>query len=340
MFDRLIRAAQSLFGTQELQIPQAARVSAALTPIRSRVLLIVHNPPIASEGGRRITQIFSWNDPEALAAQYAADLARCSGGYLQYQIVDRIQADFFPRKLDGFRYTGESYVQGWRTRQMHEPDRIDYESQIAEFQLITRFENNEFDEVWFMTFPYAGDYESTMVGRSAFWCNSPPVPNTSHCNGRFIMMGFNYERGVDCMLENFGHRTESIMSHVFRHHPASQNLWELFTRYDQQNPGQAQCGNVHFAPNSQRDYDWGNRRSVLSYADDWYSFPNLPGNARMVSCDEWGSGDMRLHHLWWFNHLPKVEGETFGISNNWWEYLVFARNPDNPSAQPTMQLGR
>ena len=142
------------------------------------------------------------------------------------------------------------------------------------------------------------------------------------------MMGFSYERDVDCMLENFGHRVESIMSHVFRNHMPQQNLWDLFIRYDQSHPGQAQCGNVHFAPNSQSDYDWGNRRKVLSYSDDWYSFPDLPGNARRMDCREWGNGDMRLHHLWWLKHLPRVAGETFGVSNNWWEYIVLARNPD------------
>lgn len=296
--------------------------------IFTKVLVIVHNPPVASEHGRRLNRIFGWNEPDALVRQYIADLEACSGGYVRYQVVAWEEADWFPQKLDGFRYTGDSYVQGWRRQRMHEPDRIDYEAQIREFDLIRRYERGEFDEVWFMTFPYAGDYESTMVGRNAFWCNSPPVANTSHCDGRFIMMGFSYERGVDCMLENFGHRVESIMSHVFRHHPASQNLWDFFIRYDQSHPNQSQCGNVHFAPNSAQDYDWGNRRMVLSYCDDWYSFPELPGKARRVDCREWGNGDMRLHHLWWLKHLPRAAGETFGVSNNWWEYIVLARDPD------------
>jgi hypothetical protein len=69
---------------------------------------------------------------------------------------------------------------------------------------------------------------------------------------------------------------------------------------------------------------------VPSYCDDWYSFPELPGRARIVDADEWGGGDMRLHHLWWFDHLPRVSGATFGVSNNWWEYFVLARNPDQP----------
>lgn len=297
-------------------------------PVTPRVVMIVHNPPVVSEGGRRLHQIFGWNDPETLARQYIADLADASGGYLRYQIVERIDADWFPSKIDGFAYTGESFVRAWRTRQFHEPDRIDYQQQVRAFDLIERYNRGDFDEVWFFAFPYVGDYESTMVGRGAFWCNSPPVPNTEHCDARFIMMAFNYERGVDCMLENFGHRVESVMSHVFERHPLDENLWELFTRYEQRAPNASQCGNVHFAPSSARDYDWGNPRAVMCAADDWYNFPDLRGGGPVMRCSEWGGGDMRLHHLWWLRHLPRVAGERYGVANNWWRYVV------NPNLVP------
>lgn len=319
MLERLFRAGKQLLDSPPA--PAAAQPYAG-APLRPRVLQIIHNPPIASEGGRRLNTIFGWNDPDQLARQYIDDLAACSYGYLQYQIVERIEADWFPAKLDGFRYTGDGYVRAWRARRMHEPDRIDYQAQLRTFDLIARHERGEFDEVWFFAFPHSGDYESTMVGRGAFWCNSEPVPNTAHCRRRFVIMGFNYERGVDCMLENFGHRTESIMRRVFERHPPGQNLWDLFIRYDQVAPGGAHCGNVHFAPSSARDYDWGNRRPVHSFCDNWYRFPDLSGPGRTVDCSEWGGGDMRAHHLWWLKHLPHVPGSTFGVDNNWWQYIV------------------
>ena len=340
MFDRLLNTARRLLGVPEARDglddralawhpgPRPEPQPSPLPPVHPRVLMIVHNPPVPSEGGRRLTEIFGWNDPDRLAQQYIADLAEASGGYVRYQIVERIAADWFPPKVDGFAYTPESFVRAWRTRQFHQPDRVDYQAQVRAFELVERYERGEFDEVWFFSFPYAGDYESTMVGRGAFWCNSPPVAGTERCSGRFVIMAFNYERGVDCMLENYGHRVESIMSRVFERHPPEQNLWQLFTRYDLTPPGQAQCGNVHFAPNSVRDYDWGNRRTVLSACDDWYTFPHLPGRFRPVSCDEWGGGDMRLHHLWWLAHLPRTTGETYGVSNNWWQYVV------NPNLVP------
>jgi hypothetical protein len=277
---------------------------------------------VPEEGGRRLTEIFHWHDPDLLVAQYIADLEYASHGYLQYQVVERVQADSFPAKKDGFRYTGAGYVTGWRARRMHEPDALDHEARVAEFDLIGRYDRGEIDEAWFLTFPYSGDYESTMVGRGAFWCNSTPVPGTEHCAGRFVVMGFNFERDVGCMLENFGHRVESVMRHVFRHHPPEHDLFAAFTRYDETHPSGAHCGNVHFAPNSRRDYDWGNRRQVWSYCDDWLDFPDLAGRRRLVDARDWGGGDMRLHHLWWLRRLPHVEGETFGVANNWWQYVV------------------
>ena len=112
------------------------------------------------------------------------------------------------------------------------------------------------------------------------------------------------------------------MAHVYRDRRGTANLWERFTRYDQGAPGQAECGNVHFAPSSQHDYDWGNRREVRCGADAWYTFPDLSAPARPMRCTEWGDGDMRLHHLWWLDHLPRVAGSTDGVRNNWWAYAL------------------
>ena len=110
-------------------------------------------------------------------------------------------------------------------------------------------------------------------------------------------MSFNYEREVGCMLENCGHRTESTLSHVFGgpHPLTGVNYWQMFTQYDKIAPGQAAVGSVHYAPNSENDYDWGNRRYVLSSADDWLNFPNLTGEKRLMNTSDWGGGDMRLH---------------------------------------------
>jgi hypothetical protein len=81
-------------------------------------------------------------------------------------------------------------------------------------------------------------------------------------------------------------------------------------------------GTVHYAPNSQSDYDWGNLEFVPSYCNNWYNFPDLSGSPVNVNCSEWGGGDTRLHHIWWLRHLPHIVGRKNGISYNWWEYVI------------------
>jgi hypothetical protein len=291
--------------------------------VKPRVLLAVYNPTIPTEAGRKLSTVLHWNHPYQLARQYAADLAEASHGYCNYQIVERVEIDGFPVKIDGFRYAPGDFLSAWRARRgFHNPDWADYRKIVDDLDIIARVNKGQIDEVWLVAFPYAGFYESRMAGPGAFWCNAPPLEGYEDASRRFIIMGFNYERGVGEMLEAHGHRAESIMSHVFRKTRGHADLWSQFIRYDKTHPGRAEVGNIHFAPNSHSDYDWGNRETVPSRCDAWYSFPNLDGPPRGVNCREWGNGDIRLHHLWWFRHLPHVAGVSEGISNNWWEYIT------------------
>jgi hypothetical protein len=61
---------------------------------------------------------------------------------------------------------------------------------------------------------------------------------------------------------------------------------------------------------------------VPSRCANWLNFPALEGAPRLVDCGEWGGGDIRLHHLWWFEHFPHAAGASEGRSHNWWEYVI------------------
>ncbi|MBI5649467.1 MAG: hypothetical protein HZC40_03320 [Chloroflexi bacterium] len=316
-----------LFGGSKPPPPPIPPESGDLVALKPRVLMITYNPTVDAASGKNLIQEMGWRDADALAQGYADDIRECSGGLVDYQIVARVVVDEFPIKADGFRYQAQDYVNAYRAGSgFHTPDAIDYDALIAKFNLLTRVANNELDEVWLFGFPYIGYWESTMAGKGAFFCNSEPRPNTEACPRRFIMMGFSYERGNGEMLENLGHRAESIMRQVYRFKSDAANLFERFCLYDQIAPGNAQCGNVHFAPNSVRDYDWGNPTPVASFCDDWLTFPNLPGKSRMVDAREWGNGDIREHHKWWMRHFPQVAGVTDGIANNWWKYIADVNN--------------
>lgn len=294
-------------------------------PLVRRVCLVNFNPTVASQGGKTLTQVLGWNDVDRLTNDFISDLRQVSHDYVDYQVVERIQADRFPVKEDGFAYTADEYLRLWRAQAgFHQPDAVNYRQVIDTFDLSGKVRRGQVDEVWTFSFPYAGFYESRMVGPGAFWCNSPALPNTSEAGKRYIIMAFNYQRGVGEMLESYAHRCESIMEQVYRGIPAvhEHNLWKRFIRYNKTHPGKAEVGTVHYAPNSLTDYDWGNPTPVLTTCRNWSKFPDLSGAPQVLNCQEWGNGDIREHHRWWLNLLPYIPGKTNTISNNWWEYIV------------------
>jgi len=289
-----------------------------------KTLVIVYDPVVDPVRGTKLSQYMRWNRVEDLATGFMTDILQTSGGLARYQIIQRIDVDGFPAKVDGYVYDAQTYLNVVRgVDPPYMPQEANYYAIINRFNILQLIAKNEIDEVWIFNFPHAGFYESIMGGPGAFWCNAPPLKNTEAAMRRFVIMGFSYERGVGEMLENMGHRAESILEKTFEGVPAIQNLWKRFIRYEKTAPGKAALGNIHFAPNSQRDYDWNNPSSVSSECDDWLkNFPNFKGEVRKVTASEWGNGDIRKHHIWWFRHLPKAAGRKNGILNNWWQYVM------------------
>lgn len=289
-----------------------------------RTLVIVYDPVMDKASGKKLSEYMHWNSVEELGKGFMSDILQVSGGLVRYQIVQRIDVDAFPAKVNGYVYDAETYLDVLRGgRPPYMPQEADYHAIIKRFSILQRVAKNEIDEVWIFNFPHAGFYESMMAGPKAFWCNAPPLQQTEASRRRFVIMGFSYERGVGEMLENMGHRAESIMEKTFENLSGEDHLWHRFIRHEQTSPGRAALGNVHFAPNSRRDYDWNNPSMVVSECDDWfYNFPHLKGITREVTAEEWGNGDTREHHKWWMKHFPKTSGRRNGIHNNWWQYIA------------------
>ncbi|MEW6406132.1 MAG: hypothetical protein AB1649_30475 [Chloroflexota bacterium] len=292
--------------------------------MNSKVLVIVYDPVMDPATGRTLSQHQNWYRPADLITAFMADLLQSSGGMARYQLVQRVDLNEFPAKTDGFRYNPQTYLDVIRgAASPHMPQEVNYHAILSKHNVLARVARNEFDEVWVFGFPHAGFYESIMAGPGAFWCNAPPLKNTDASKRRFVIMGFSYERFIGEMHEAYGHRTESILEKTFSKLPADSNLWKRFSRYEKIAAGKAACGNIHFAPNSQQDYDWNNATVVQSECYDWkLNFPNFKGDIRQVDASEWGNGEIRAHHTWWFKHIPKVAGRKNGVHNNWWQYIV------------------
>ncbi len=291
---------------------------------QSKVLVIVYDPVMDRPTGVTLSQQMKWYNPTELITGFMADLLQVSGGMARYQIVQRVDVDEFPAKTDGFQYTPQSYTNVLRSNVApHTSSEVNYHAILNKFNVLQRVAKNEIDEVWVFGFPHAGFYESTMGGPGAFWCNAPALKNTESSQRRFVVMGFSFERYIGEMLEAYGHRAESIMEKTFGKLSNDANLWKRFTNYEKVAPGKSACGNIHFAPNSKTDYEWNSPVPVISECYDWLlNFPNFKGDKRIVATSEWGDGEIRAHHKWWFNHFPRVAGRKNGIHNNWWQYVV------------------
>jgi hypothetical protein len=307
--------------------------------VTARVLLVIYNPIMDAGTGTKLSEVMKWQDPDTLANGYIQDILETSGGLARYQIVQRMELNEFPVKSDGYRYDPQTYLNVMNgTQPPHQPEGANYQAILTGLNVLPRIAMRDIDEIWLMAFPHAGLFESSMGGAGAFWCNSSPMTWSSASNRRFIVMGFSYERGIGEMLESFGHRSESLIAKVFKcqdfvawaykpgRAPATVapnlNLFQQFISFDQIAPGKAGVGTIHYAPNSERDYDWNNPRLVASNCYDWENFPHFKNDFRPVNADEWGNGDIRIHHRWWLKHLPKVAGRTGGVANNWWQYMM------------------
>lgn len=230
----------------------------------------------------------------------------------------------------------------------------DYEYIIKKLNLVERRNADEFDEVWIVNVDPSLTFESVLVGSNAFWLNGDPFEK--NCSP-FKMVNVSISR-PDTNYECFGHATEELLNVVFEstywadYNPlnwdedsvtidadnySKLNLFQKFMLTDHENTnknsGYAGVGNIHFSPNSTKDYEWNNKnKNVYSKYNEWSNYPNLTNDKSTtifyssVYMNQNISGtksDARLHHRWWFSLLPHHSGFTSdGYYNNWWKYYI------------------
>lgn len=301
--------------------------------VTKKVQVIIFNPTVNLSTGQKLIAYKNWNDPDQLTNQFISDVKTLSKGYLTYQVADKIVVDGFNEKADNFNYTADSYLSCLVSApNCHQPDAVNYLKILDAYQSCEKRNSGQIDEVWLWGGPYFGYWEAVMTGPNALSTNAPPFVDTK-CQKQLNIMGFNYERGVSEMLEDLGHRTEGTLATVFGEDPRFNlgnysTAWGKFAASDKISPGNAGCGWMHFAPNSQSDYDWSNQRSIESSCNDWLNYPNLSGSKSTISCNTWNC-DGYSYKKWWFNHLPKASGKTNGKLNNWWKYVADYENAIN-----------
>ncbi|MCX8178935.1 MAG: hypothetical protein N3D75_03850 [Candidatus Aenigmarchaeota archaeon] len=108
--------------------------------INSKVLLIIYNPIIESQNSEKLTNVMKWNDPIHLTDLFIQRIKESSHDIVHYDIVETIEIDEIPVKLDGFKYTDEEYINcATNNANCHFPDGVDYMSMTSSADFSPQF---------------------------------------------------------------------------------------------------------------------------------------------------------------------------------------------------------
>jgi hypothetical protein len=302
-------------------------------PIVQKVLVLNYDPFVPSEGGKRLREVFGWNNPMQMADEYKEAMEYASGGALVYEIVEWRNLNEIYAQRDGYRYTPDEYAanrkkgDGW-----HDGGGQDYPRLLHEQHVEPLIDAGVIDEVWIFSDHFFGLWEASMAGPGSFNINGGVYPEVA-VQRPFAFYGFSYERGVAEMMHNTSHRTEATLNRVYLgwNLKEPKSNWDKFSANDRQSNGVAGVGTCHWPANAEHDYDYGNPRSVQSWADDFLAYPRLTGRKKPVSCQTWADdGDFHRGYMkWYFAHVPRAAGTNpDGRQNNWWKYMFDFENYD------------
>src|SRR5258708_623214 len=183
--------------------------------------------------------------------------------------------------------SGQWQTSDWKSTNCWGSGTADYNQMLLENSVCDLVNSNQIDEVWFMGFGNAGFWEANMTGNGAFWTNGPVVTNTN-CGKPTHIMGFNYELSPDYALHSMGHRIEGISRNFF---PSDSREFMIYAPN-----GNSSCGNVHFPPNGNADYDYGDEAQTNSDCENWNY--NHTGTRQNINCPTWGCNQLG-YMTWW-----------------------------------------
>ena len=300
--------------------------------VQARVLAVIYDPTLSD--GRKHHDAYGWGDPEAFINQLLIDYNAAGHGAMTYTLVDKIIVNGFPCYTDGFCYTNDTFYNDLATGTVRS-GAFDYVKMVRDYGIASRVVSGDIDEVWVYSDPSGGLWEAAMAGDGAYWING--IANGDVGSTRaFVIMGWNYERGLAEAMESHAHRTDwTLGDHIFGDwrdltlRPLT-TPWNRFLATDCQYPDNGGLGDPHRAVNASPcnpsdlgydSYDRDDTRFVSSSADDWYNYPNMTGARQSINCVAWGC-DAYGYLKWWNDRLPHVNGATDGRVNNFWRYIV------------------
>lgn len=302
----------------------------------AKVIVLIYNPtvPTPDGGEAKLLDYVKGGDPVEYSYILANVIREASWGYINYEIADIIEVDGFARKVDGFLYTGESFMKA-REKGEWQPATSSYRGFFEDNGLMERFKADPaLTEVWVwgaggMHWDEFAGYIPNRYARFGPTDNPwfyRPYDIPEDFDRTIWVMGFNYEVGPDNMIHSYTHRIESMAALAL-----ADGVWETFGERDPWNVFSwleldhagtpSHVGNCHVPPNGQGGYDYNNARRTLSWADNWANYPDVSGKPRLVSAKEWGNNQFG-YQKWILERIPKFPGATKYGYNNWWVYIA------------------
>lgn len=309
----------------------------ATRPFKSKVIVVVYNPVLSSNGNETLIDHLKAHDPKQYSKILADVVNRASNGYVNYEFVDFIELNGIPIKTDGFQYTTDSLLSAREAKSYRRPDRSNYRKIFEANNLIERCKKENISEIWIwgaggMGFDELAMYIPNRYARFAptenpwFYRPYEIPPEIGHT---VWVMGFNYEVSIGNMIHSYNHRVESMMALVFGHGVWDKSLvgadpFNTFTMLNLDFPDKpSQVGNTHVPPNGKFGYDYKPKGTVMTYADAWPThYPDMKDcQPRQFDSSMYGN-TQEGYQEWFMFHIPSRPGFTKWGYNNWWVYIA------------------
>lgn len=209
----------------------------------------------------------------------------------------------------------------------------DYAAIMERIDIADKVKNKGVDEVWI--WGYHGGvlnlWESNMSSPHGDVSNSDRDESDLPVLDRtYTVYHYNYGRGLGEMLENHMHQLEHLLNHVDGREatpPEKWNellFWGKFVGSDASHKivtKPARCGWTHYAPNSEKDYDWTNPRVVETDIEDWK--PEGYGKTQPMNADRWDRDPIKWR-IYWMQAIPGLDhGLVYKGRKlrNWWSFV-------------------
>jgi hypothetical protein len=276
--------------------------------------------------GQRLSSQLGVNAPEQLVGELAERLQAVTRGHVTVALLEKLSALAFPPRLDGRRYTPESYAACLNDAEGCDNTSVDYLAVDTELGLCAAAARTNPDQIWLL----GGNHFAFPTGGSL---TCPIAVGDTFVDKTIDIVPLDFSRGLTSALTGYQEFVQYALFMVFGPSPANataespDNPWALFSQAQGRNIGfiaVSGCGDPVFAPNALEPYRFDDSRVAPSYCESFSKWPrpDALSSLALLDCKAWGCSE-RGFREYWLAHLPKGPWtDSRGRWNDFWRYVL------------------